>query len=64
MDMEIGEDFKDFEFYEKMMSSNLVDHAKSSLTELETKLSALAEDTCRRLRNTSRKLDRNIGRSL
>ena len=47
-----------FEFYEKSMSSNLVVHAKSALSE-ETKLSTLAEETCRRLRNTSRKLDKS-----
>ena len=42
-----------FEFFEKTMSSNLVVHAKSALSE-EVKLSSLAEETARRLRNTSR----------
>jgi hypothetical protein len=45
-----------FEFFTRTMPSNLVVHAKSDLSE-ETKLSTLGEDTCRRLRNTSRRLD-------
>jgi hypothetical protein len=44
-----------FEFFEKSMSTNLVVHAKSALSE-EVKLSSLAEEAARRLRNTSRRL--------
>ena len=45
-----------FEFFSKTMSSNLVVHAQGALSE-DTKLSTLAEETCRRLRKTSRRLD-------
>jgi hypothetical protein len=43
-----------FEFFEKPMSSNLVVHAKSAISE-ESKASSLAEEVVRRLKNTSRR---------
>ena len=45
-----------FKFFSKPMASNLVVQAKSALSE-DVKLSTLAEEVCRRLRNTSRRLD-------
>ena len=45
-----------FEFFEKTMSTNMLVHAKSALSE-EVKLSSLADEASRRLRNTSRRLD-------
>ena len=41
-----------YEYYEKPMATNLVVDSKSAISE-ETKLSSLAEEVCRRLRNTS-----------
>ena len=43
-----------FEYFEKHMSSNLVVQARSALSE-ESKVSSLAEECVRRLRNTSRR---------
>ena len=45
-----------FQFFSKPMATNLVVQAKSALSE-DMKLSTLAEEVCRRLRNTSRRLD-------
>ena len=45
-----------FKFFFKPMATNLVIQAKSALSE-EVKLSTLAEEVCRRLRNTSRRLN-------
>ena len=45
-----------FRFVSKPMATNLVIQAKSALSE-EVKLSTLAEEVCRRLRNTSRRLE-------
>ena len=45
-----------FEFFSKPIANNLVVQAKSALSE-ETKLSSLAEEVNRRMRNTSRKVE-------
>ena len=45
-----------FKFFSKPMATNLVVQAKTALSE-EVKLSTLAEEVCRRLRNTSKRLD-------
>ena len=45
-----------FKFFSKPMATNLVVQAKTALSE-EVKLSTLAEEVCRRLRNTSQRLD-------
>ena len=45
-----------FEFFSKPMANSLVVQAKSALSE-ETKLSSLAEEVNRRMRNTSRKVE-------
>ena len=45
-----------FKFLSKPMATTLVLKAKSALSE-EVKLSTLAEEVCRRLRNTSRRLE-------
>ena len=44
-----------FEHYGKPMSTNLVVHAKSAISE-EVKVSSLAEEVSRRLRNTSTRI--------